>query len=97
MVNKIIQGISELSLKITEKKAWLSAASVKQQVAGQRSAFLNCSSQQCNCIYFLHARALEDINRRSGSQMLFKTGISKISQNSEGRQPWSTSCNFTLK
>ena len=40
VVYKLFKNIPELLLKITEKRAWLSAASVKQQVAVPRSAFL---------------------------------------------------------
>ena len=54
-----------------------------KQVASPRSAFLVCSSQQCNCIYFLHAKAQEDLKRGSSSQMSFKTGVLKILQSSE--------------
>ena len=89
-----IRIIAKNHWKIT---AWLNAASVKQQVAGPWSAFLVFSFQQNNCIYFLHARAQEDINSGGSSQMSFKTGVLKISQNSEGRQPWPKACNFAKK
>ena len=70
-----IRIIAKNHWKIT---AWLSAASVKQQVADPWPAFLVCSSQQCNCIYFLQARAQEDINKSTVRRCPSKQGFLKF-------------------
>ena len=49
--NILIKRISELSLKMTEKRTWLSALSVKQEVAGPRSATLVCFFQQNETVF----------------------------------------------
>ena len=70
-----IRIIAKNHWKIT---AWLSAASVKQQVADPWPTFLVCSSQQCNCIYFLQARAQEDINKSTVRRCPSKQGFLKF-------------------